>query len=212
MNDAERRPVCAVLAGPNGSGKSSIYERLELRGTFINADVTARQLAPDMPESVSMAAGRLVLREISDALSQRRDFIYETTLSSHQSIAVMARAAEAGYEVGLVFVALRSVELNIARIAQRVAEGGHHIPSDVVVRRYESSMRRLVQAVRLADGAMIYDNSTTIPSLLIRIAGRAIDYNNLDPAVALHQRIAAAVAEALDLPTSGLFQMSRPAG
>ncbi len=73
-------------------------------------------------------------------------------------------------------------------------------------------MRRLVQAVRLADGAMIYDNSTTIPSLLIRIAGRAIDYNNLDPAVALHQRIAAAVAEALDLPTSGLFQMSRPAG
>jgi predicted ABC-type ATPase len=129
--------------------------------------------------------------------------------SIYCSIALLARAAAVRYEVGLFFVALRSAELNIALIAQRVAEGGHHIPSDVVLRRHESSIRQLAMAIRLVDGAMIYDNSLTTPMLLIRIYNQVVDYNNLDPKIALHQRIAATVAAGLGLPEAHLLQFAR---
>ena len=80
-------PVCTILAGPNGSGKSTVYRELDVPGPFINADVLARKLNPLNPEQAAIAAGRLVLAELDRAIRANEDFVYETTLSSHQSIA-----------------------------------------------------------------------------------------------------------------------------
>lgn len=109
------KAFCTIVAGPNGSGKSTIYPLLSLEGEFVNADIVARRINPAHPESVSMAAGRLVLRTIDEILSDRRSFVYETTLSSRQSLAVMERCKEMGYEVALVYIALDSPELNVQR-------------------------------------------------------------------------------------------------
>ena len=128
--DQEPVAVCTILGGPNGSGKSSIYRALSPPGEFLNADLIARRLNPDDPESASLPVGREVLRRLSELVSQRPDFVYETTLSSNQALKLMRRAVEADYEVGLVFVTLASADLNVKRIAQRVSQGGHHIPDD----------------------------------------------------------------------------------
>jgi predicted ABC-type ATPase len=48
-----------------------------------------------------------------------------------------------GYEVGLVFVTLNSADLNVQRVADRVARGGHNIAETVIQRRYETALRRL---------------------------------------------------------------------
>ena len=168
-------------------------------GRFINADEIARRLDPSHPERVSFAAGKLLLGELAEAIQARRDFIYETTLSSHQSIGVIRRALDAGYEVGLVFVTLQDADLNVARVAQRVSDGGHDIPEAVIRRRYDSSMTRLVDAIRLAHGTMIYDNtSISGPKLLVQVASGTIEVDRVDRAKPLHVRIAAIVAEALD--------------
>jgi predicted ABC-type ATPase len=203
--------VCTILAGANGSGKSSIFHALSLPGRFINADIVARHLDPSNPERVSFAAGKVVLRELTKAIQAQQDFVYETTLSSHQSIELIRRAIDTGYEVGLVFVALRDVDLHIARVAQRVSEGGHDIPEPVIRRRYDISMQRLVDAIRLAHGTMVFDNSfISGPLLLLQISKDIIEVNNLDDVQQLHVRIAATVGEALEISPDAVFRAARP--
>ncbi len=146
-----------------------------------------------------MAAGRLVLRAIDEALEHRRSFVYETTLSSRQSISVMERCKERGYEVSIVFVVLDHPDLNVRRVAERVSRGGHHIPEDVIRRRYKTAFGRLPFALRLADNGLVFDNSRLAPELLLTIERGQIVASHLEEANALHVRLAQAVAEAFDL-------------
>jgi predicted ABC-type ATPase len=204
-------PVCTILGGPNGSGKSSIYAALGLTGRFVNADLVARQLNPEHPQTVAVAAGKRVLRELVGLLAARQSFIYETTLSSHQSIDLMRRARDAGYEVNLAFVALRDAELHVERVALRVAAGGHDIPNVSIRRRYATSFVRLVEAIRLSDGTTIFDNSEMSgPRLLVQIARGVIGANHLDAALSFHQRIASIVGEAVGVPSPKVFASASP--
>ena len=196
--------VCTILAGPNGSGKSSIHELLDPVGEFVNADVIAR--AYGLGEG---PAGRRAISRLEDLQRERKDFVFETTLSSHHSINVMRKARHSGYEVGLVFVALADVELNVRRVAERVARGGHNIPEDVIRRRYPKSIRNLARAVPLAHASVVYDNTGHEPEMLVLIRGDVIERNNLDEARQHHVLIAEALAEALSLGTDEVFRSAK---
>ncbi len=202
-------PVCTILAGPNGSGKSTVYRELDVPGPFINADVLARKLNPLNPEQAAIAAGRLVLAELDRAIRANEDFVYETTLSSHQSIALMQRARHAGYEIGLVFVGLRGVFLNVERVASRVAMGGHDISEQIIRRRYTTSFARLSQAIILADVTTIYDNSELDrPILILQISRGGIEVCKLDGAQAYHRRIADIASQALSVTTIEVLSLA----
>jgi predicted ABC-type ATPase len=124
--DARFVAACTILGGTNGSGKSTIYDeavRLQADGEFVNADVLARRMSPNAPEAVSLKAGRRVIERLGELIAARDSFVHETTLSSHQSLQVMRDARAAGYHVGLVFVVLDSVDLNVLRVRERVREG-----------------------------------------------------------------------------------------
>jgi predicted ABC-type ATPase len=156
--------LCTILGGPNGSGKSSLYRALAPPGEFVNADMIARHLNPADPASASLLAGRTVLRRLSALIGQRRDFVWETTLSSNQALALMRRAYTAGYEIGLVFVVLARAELNVDRVAQRVSQGGHHIPEDPFV----GVMTRRSRNSRTPFRWPTPQRSLTIPSAFLR--------------------------------------------
>lgn len=194
------RPECAVLAGPNGAGKSSLFENLSFPGKFINADDIARELNPSDPESASLQAGRLVVRSIEDAFSRRDDFTYETTLSSHQSLNLLKQAKDAGYGTLLIFIALNSADMHVARVAQRVSSGGHDIPEAVIRRRYDVAFDNLIKAIPLCEAVVIYDNSSPVGyRKLLTIEGGAILQNDMT-ANAFDRRIASCVAAGLSVP------------
>lgn len=117
------RPSCVILAGPNGGGKSTIYKNLNLPGVFVNADEVARTLDSANPEAISLQAGRQVLQTLQRLLEKRQDFVYETTLSSHQSVNLLRQVANAGYRTLVIFVALATPDLHVMRVAQRVSRG-----------------------------------------------------------------------------------------
>lgn len=169
---------CTVIAGPNGSGKSSIHTVLDLPGRFINADIIARTLNPENPESAALEAGREVLAELDNAIAAGETFVYETTLSSNQSLRLLRELKAADYRAHLIFVMLSSVDLNVVRVAQRVAEGGHNIEEAVIRRRYLSSLRNLEIAVDIVDELVIYENSSWEgPLLLLKLQGRNLIYS-----------------------------------
>lgn len=191
-----RPPVCTILAGPNGSGKSSIATLLRLVGEFVNADDIARATGCGRTK-----AARLAIRRLDRLIAERQDFIFETTLSSHHALATMRRARDGGYEVGLVFVALASADLNVHRVAERVGRGGHDIPEDDIRRRSPRSFANLARALPLAHGSLVYDNSERVPRLILRTEAGRVAESRLEGGLAHHALIARAAAVAFDPET-----------
>lgn len=142
------RPNLYIIAGPNGAGKTTasytlLPEMLHCYN-FVNADEIARGLSPFSPDTVDVQAARIMLTRIEELLAQKADFAIETTLATRSYVQLVKRAQAIGYKVHLLFFCLESPEQAIQRVAQRVREGGHGIPEDVIRRRYQRGLFNLV--------------------------------------------------------------------
>jgi predicted ABC-type ATPase len=198
MNGA--RPSCSILAGPNGAGKSTIYKNLALPGVFVNADEVARGLDASNPEANSLRAGRLVLETLNRLIAARQDFVYETTLSSHQSVNLLRQVGESGYKTLVIFVALVTPDLHVQRVAQRVSRGGHHIPEPVIRRRYDVAFQNLTACIPLSETTMVFDNSAAGARLVLQVSGNTITHQHIDPQNSFDRRIASCIAAGVDIP------------
>lgn len=160
-----------IIAGPNGAGKTTFARSFlpEEAGLtrFINADAIASGLAAFAPETAAIRAGRLMLAEI-DLCAQRGDsFAFETTLSGLSYLKRIAKWRAQGYRVSLFFLSLPNVETAIARVAERVRQGGHNIPENVICRRFANGRDNFQQHYRSAvDDWALYDNTGAEPILL----------------------------------------------
>lgn len=160
-----------IIAGPNGAGKTT-FAREYLPNeaacpVFVNADLIAAGLAPFAPETAAIRAGRLMLKEIREHVRAGRSFAFETTLSGKAYTTQIPQWQQLGYHVTLIFLALPDAEIAIARVAARVAGGGHHIPEGVIRRRFKSGINNFHQIYKtLADSWGLYDNSGAIPVLI----------------------------------------------
>lgn len=153
-----------IISGCNGAGKTTasytvLPEILDCR-EFVNADEIARGLSPFNPESVAIEAGRLMLQRIEDLLAKDETFSIETTLATKSYINLVRRAQAKGYQVIILFFWLRTPELAMQRVAERVVNGGHNIPEDIIKRRYVAGIRNLFRLfMSEVDFWDIYDNS-----------------------------------------------------
>ena len=157
-------PKLYIIAGCNGAGKTTAsYTVLpEMLGCkeFVNADEIAKGLSPFNPESVAIEAGRLMLQRMDDLLSEGEDFAFETTLATRSYVKFVEWTQAKGYFVTLLYFWLPTPEQAIERVATRVSEGGHNIPSDVIRRRYANGIRNLTTLYTpICDYWTIYDNS-----------------------------------------------------
>ncbi len=150
-----------VLAGGNGAGKSTFYRtRLAPKGMpFVNADIVAKLLYPHAPESHSYDAAILAGQLRLQLLREERTFCFETVFSHPSKIDFVAQAKTLGYEIILVFIHLSDVSLNQARVAQRISEGGHHVPDEKVMSRIPRVLKLIKQTLPLCNQVYILDNS-----------------------------------------------------
>lgn len=145
-----------IIAGPNGSGKTT-FAREFLPDyadckNFVNADLIAQGMAPFSPETAALRAGRTMLSEIQSFAKRRVPFAFETTLSGRSYVRLLRQLKLQGYEVQLFFLWLKTVDLALSRVRERVSRGGHDVPAPVVRRRFDRSMRNfLIQYRQLAD-------------------------------------------------------------
>ena len=162
-----------ILAGPNGSGKTT-FAKLFLPDyvkcpNFVNADLIAQGLAPFGPQAAAIKAGKLVLQQIHEYAERSVDFAFETTLSGKAYVNLLKELKAKGYALHLFFLWIPSPELAIARIKDRVAEGGHHVPAEDVRRRFGRGIRNFFKLYEpLLESWMLFDNSRAKPLLIAK--------------------------------------------
>lgn len=165
------KPICTIIAGPNGSGKTTfalnyLAQTVHYR-YFINADLIASGLSPLQPEQKLLAASRLFLAEIKQAITRGENFAFETTLSGKGHLKLIRNLQAEGWVVELIYLYLPDVQMSIERVAERVKHGGHSIPLASIVRRYPRSIRNLINDyASLCDSVICLDNSQEDESII----------------------------------------------
>ena len=169
-------PTVYIIAGPNGAGKTMfatefLPEFVQCR-EFLNADLIAAGLSPFAPETAALRAGRLLLTRIKEFSSQGRDFGFETTLAGRTHVSLLRKMKRRGYTIHLFFLWLPSVEMAVARVANRVREGGHPVPEPVIRRRFVLGIRNFFHLYRpLLDSWLLFDNSWLPPRIIAEEEG-----------------------------------------
>lgn len=167
-----------VIAGPNGAGKSTTAPDL-LQGAlaveeFVNADTIARGLSAFRPEGAALAAGRVMLARLKALAAARRDFAFETTLAARSFVPWLEGLRRSGYRSHLAFLSLPSAELVVARVAERVRQGGHDVVEETVRRRYHAGLRNFFERYHeTVDSWQMFDNAELPGPRLVALRSRA---------------------------------------
>jgi len=156
------RPSLVLLAGPNGAGKSTLYQTRvapSFAGPFVNADIIQRDELGDPSVAAAYDAARIAEARRTEMLEAGRSFATETVFSHPSKLGIIDRARDRGYLVVVMHVGLDSPDLSVARVRERVREGGHDVPEDKIRARYDRGHQLIRAAVLLADRGMVFDNS-----------------------------------------------------
>ncbi|MDR0888299.1 MAG: hypothetical protein LBM21_00175 [Coriobacteriales bacterium] len=151
----ESKPHILVIAGPNGSGKSTITKALDVIGLYVNADEIKMKR-----DCSDLEAAREAERIREFCLDNRKDFTFETVLSTDRNIKLLEKAIEAEYYVKGVFVLTIDPELNAFRVISRVANGGHAVPHEKIISRYSRSIGFLPQFMFLCNECYVIDDTS----------------------------------------------------
>ena len=155
-----------MFAGPNGSGKSTITAKFKVLTDFpkeyVNPDVLTQQLAGDGTSYLerSRRAQQMAASQRQDMIASKISFGFETVMSHPSKIAILHQAKRANYSINLVYVCTSDPRINVSRVAGRVRDGGHDVPTDKIISRYHRSLGLLPSALEISDSAVVYDNST----------------------------------------------------
>lgn len=156
-------PRLTIIAGANGCGKTTLTRwdwKTFASIPILDPDAIGKTLQSTVPSTFPIASARHVLNAARQHVSRAESFAIETTLSGHTYLRMMVHARIRGFEVVLVYIGTVNVEINLARIRNRVLAGGHDVPEIDVRRRYKRSFENLPTAIQRADHTILFDNST----------------------------------------------------
>ncbi len=179
-----------IIAGPNGSGKTTFaikflpkYVRCP---NFVNPDLIAQGLSPFSPGAAAIKAGKLVLEQIHQFSNIGVDFAFETTLSGKLYVNLFKSLKKQKYKIHIFFLWIPNADLAISRIKYRVAQGGHNVPVQDVLRRFKRCIYNFFSLYQpFIDSWMLFNNAGTTPILIaekkngkIKIINEEL-YNNI---------------------------------
>lgn len=150
----QKKPEIVVFAGPNGSGKSTVTKLAKIIEPYINADDIRKSIHCSDLEAAQKATS---IRE--ECISQKKDFTFETVLSTRRNLDLLIKAKQDGYFIRCIYVLTVNPQINIFRVQQRVKNGGHSVPPQKIISRYAKALKLLPELIQVCDICHIYDNS-----------------------------------------------------
>lgn len=158
MNELPKKPEIVVFAGPNGSGKSTFTALLKPVMDYINADEIKKNL-----KCSDYEAAQLAEQQRETHLLNMENFCFETVMSTDRNINLLNRAKQKGYFIRCYYILTADPMINVLRVRARVEVGGHDVPEDKIISRYDRALKLIHEVFSVCDICHIYDNSGTSP-------------------------------------------------
>lgn len=172
MSGLEKKPEVVVFAGPNGSGKSTFTELLKPPMDYINADEIKKNL-----KCSDLEAAQLAEKQREKHIEQMSEFCFETVLSTERNLRLLEKAKEKGYFIRCYYILTADPAINVWRIKSRVESGGHDVPEQKIIARYDRALALVKDVVKICDVCHIYDNSGSKPFRIFKKRKEQIFYN-----------------------------------
>ncbi|WP_119344488.1 zeta toxin family protein [Facilibium subflavum] len=159
--DYQYQPLAVFLIGANGSGKSSLRKYIDLSDIQTNIDPDALNKITRLKQGKDdvIYASKQALLMYRYALENKLNVCLESTLAGKGTINRIYQAKSQGYYIVAYFMGLGSVDLNIERVKKRVLAGGHDIPENLIIKRYQESCDNLIKVTKAIDQLHVIDNS-----------------------------------------------------
>jgi len=159
VKELKSKPEIIVFAGPNGSGKSTFTELLRPADIdYINADEIKKYL-----KCSDMEAAKLAENQREEHISEMRQFCFETVMSTDRNLKLLQKAKEKGYFIRCYYILTVDPMINVQRVKSRVKSGGHDVPEEKIISRYDRALDLVKEVVAISDICHIYDNSEEKP-------------------------------------------------
>jgi predicted ABC-type ATPase len=145
----KKKKQVVIVAGANGSGKTTFARKFldVTKYEFLNADEIAKEMNPQDPVKVRIAAGKQVINLLDQFIDEGKNFVIESTLSGSFLEKHIEELKQKGFEISLTFIFLGSKDLCIERIKSRVRQGGHNVPDEDVIRRFNRGLVKIWQDI-----------------------------------------------------------------
>ncbi|WP_418790473.1 zeta toxin family protein [Phosphitispora sp. TUW77] len=165
--------LLVIVAGPNGSGKSTLISEVCSSPHFPKYFFSPDELIKNDEYCKIRDLTERYLAAMQDADKLRHEIVqiglplaFETVFSTNSKLEFVQYAKKCGYFIELIYITTNNPSINVSRVAQRVATGGHSVPEDKIIQRYIRSMKLLPEAVKIADAVKVYDNSEESPLIV----------------------------------------------
>lgn len=175
MDITHKKPEIIVFAGPNGSGKSTFTELLKPPMDYINADEIKKSL-----KCSDLEAAQIAESQRESHLKNLEEFCFETVLSTDRNLKLLQRAKEKGYFIRCFYMITCNSKINVLRVRTRVEKGGHDVPEEKIVSRYNRALGLVKELIKVCDICHIYDNSGEIPFRIFKKRKDIIFYDDCD--------------------------------
>ena len=175
MNGLEKKPEIVVFAGPNGSGKSTFTELLKPPIDYINADEIKKNM-----KCSDLEAAQIAEKQREEHLANMQEFCFETVMSTERNLNLLQRAKEKGYFIRCYYILTSDPIINVFRVKARVASGGHDVPENKIVTRYDRALKLVKDVVVASDICHIYDNSGEKPYRIFKKRKEQFCYDECD--------------------------------
>lgn len=175
MSELQRKPEIVLFAGPNGSGKSTFTALLKPAMDYINADEIKKNL-----KCSDYAAAELAEKQREQHLGDMEDFCFETVMSTERNLNLLIRAKEKGYFIRCYYILTTDPMINVFRVQARVATGGHDVPEEKIISRYDRALALVKNVVAVCDICHIYDNSEDRPYRIYKKRKQESFFNECD--------------------------------
>lgn len=175
VKELQKKPEIVVFAGPNGSGKSTLTELLKPNTDYINADEIQKYLKCD-----NLKAAKLAESQREDHIEKKQAFCFETVLSTERNLKLLQKAKSEGYFIRCYYILTADPMINIQRVKSRVKSGGHNVPEEKIVSRYDKALELVKDVVAVCDICHIYDNSENEPFRIFKKRKTEYFYDECD--------------------------------
>ena len=158
-----------LFAGVNGVGKTTLFNAINgdmKKSVRINSDEIVREIGKWNSEIDQVKAAKIAIGLRNECMEKGNSFNEETTLTGKTILKLIDKAREKNYKLHLFYVGVGSPDISKERIKKRVADGGHHIPDEVVDKRYKESLKNFEKILKKFDNIVVYDNSVRFRTLL----------------------------------------------